>query len=475
MRRINRKNFFLEAILASLVPAGINLLFPDNPAFITVYFMPYIVCALFFAVFGGVLSGFISFSASAALAVGVLPLCVPLLYAELSAGELWRSMYPGIFIGFAPGVLLTYLFGSIHDRYVRENDLLRERFKKQVKRSYRSSVMIKSLIKTNEELEERLSRQQESIMALFNQVKKIDTVSVETVLDVLLETVNIFTRAGSASIWKYIPVHGTMELASARGWEAEKGTETVIPVDSTIEGWVVRNNQYFSVRMLLQYDNLRRLYNDRNIITFPIQVENHIWGVLNIEELPFVKYNLYTERLLFIIISLIEPSLHKAVEYNAIMQREEVDGLTGLPLFTSFYNVLQKELERKQIEQGKISIIVLDIVNYPDIIAEHDEAKVKGELIPQIIQAIYQATENQGQGFQFKMDNQFGFIFPNLDYDGASLYCLEILERMNSFDVSLEDRKLQLEVIIGFSAFAGNENADDMIDRAENLLEMQKV
>jgi PleD family two-component response regulator len=197
--------------------------------------------------------------------------------------------------------------------------------------------------------------------------------------------------------------------------------------------------------------------------------------VLNIEELPFVKYNLYTERLLFIIISLIEPSLHKAVEYNAIMQREEVDGLTGLPLFTSFYNVLQKELERKQIEQGKISIIVLDIVNYPDIIAEHDETKVKGELIPQIIQAIYQATENQGQGFQFKMDNQFGFIFPNLDYDGASLYCLEILERMNSFDVSLEDRKLPLEVIIGFSAFAGNEDADDMIDRAENLLEMQKV
>ena len=422
MRSSNRNFFFLEAVLASLVLAGINVLFPDSPAFLNVYFMPYIVAALFFAVFGGVRYGLISFAASAVFGAGVLPLFVPLLYDNTGAVELWKSLCPEIFIGMAPGLFLTYLFGAIHDRYTRENAMLRERFKKQVKKGYRSSVMSRSLIKTNQELEERLSRQQESIMALFNQVKKIDTVSVEAVLDVLLETVHIFTRAGSASIWKFQPVHGEMRLAASWGWEAESGTETTIPVDATIEGWVVRNNQYFSVRMLLQYDNLRRLYDDRNIITFPIQIENQIWGVLNIEELPFVKYNLYTERLLFIIISLIEPSLNKAVDYNAIMQREEIDSVTGLPLFTSFYNVLQKELERKQLEQGKISIVVLDITNYSEIIAEHDESRVKSEFIPQIIQAIYQATENQGQGFQFKMDNQFGFIFPNLDYDGASLY-----------------------------------------------------
>lgn len=475
MRRINKKIFFIEAVFASLVLAAINLLLPENPAFLSLYFTPYISLALFFAVFGGTRFGFISLSASIVSAAGLLPLSLPLIYPEYSTRVIWHMLYPDIFIGFSAGLVLTYLFGMLRSRLSRENDVLWERLKRTVKKNYRYTVQAKALIATNEELEERLSRQQESIMALFDQVKKIDTVSVDAVLDVLLETVHIFTQADSASIWRYQPVHGTMTLAAARGWEADEGAETSLSVGETIEGWVVRNNQYFSVRMLLQYDNLRRIYDDRNIITFPIEIENQIWGVLNIEELPFIKYNLYTERLLFIIISLIEPSLQKAVEYQAIMQREEIDTLTGLPLFSSFYHVLQKDLERKQLEQGKISIIVLDVVNYSDILSEQEEERVKGVIIPQIIQAIYGATETQGQGFQFKLENQFAFIYPNLDYDGASLYCLEILERMNDFEITAGDRKLPLEVIIGFSSFSGDDDADDMIERAENLLEMQKV
>lgn len=475
MRIVNRKFLWLETCIASLIIAGINLLYPENPAFSSIFFMPYLLTAVFFSVFGGLLYGAISIGISTVLALGVVPYAVTLMHPELRYSALLRMLVPEIYIGMPLGIFLTYLFGMVRGRFLQENTRLRARFKRVVKQNHRYFIQTGALIETNEELEERLSRQQESIMALFNQVKKIDTVSIDAVLKVLLETVNIFIKTERASVWQYDAIKGRMALVSAWGWDAEDGAATTLPVDDTIEGWVVRNNQLFSVRMLLQFDNLERLYDERNILTLPIQIENKIWGVLNIEELPFVKYNLYTERLLFIIISLMEPSLQKAVEYESIMRREEVDALTGLPLFTSFYKVLNNELERKQLEQGKLSIIIVDLVNYSDLIEELDEENLRRDTVPLIIQAIHAATEHQGQAFQFKMSSQLGYIFPNLDYDGASLYCLQILERMNEFQIGSGDHPLPLEAVIGFSSFAGNETADELIDRAENLLEMQKL
>jgi PleD family two-component response regulator len=226
--------------------------------------------------------------------------------------------------------------------------------------------------------------------------------------------------------------------------------------------------------MLLQYDNLRRLDTGRNLITFPIQVQNKIWGVLNIEDLPFIKYNQYTERLLFIIISLIEPSLQKAVEYEAMVQKEEFDPVTGLPLFTSFYKVLSEEIRRKSFDQGKLSIIILEIVNFNSLASSYGRVAVQ-KMIPDLIQAINRASGQTGQPFEYKEDSQIAFIFPNLDYDGASLYCLEILGILNSPDWKVKDQPVMLEAVIGYSSLNRGQSADELIDVAENLLDMQKV
>jgi GGDEF domain-containing protein len=469
-----RKVHLIEALFMPFAVFGINLLFPENPGFISLYFLPYTVTAMFFASFTGILYGFTALGISVLLFSVPLPFLLDMIYGGGVSLLYWERLLEAGMFGLPAAVLLVYLFGMLRKRFAAALAELRNRYREMVRKNHRLSVQTRSLYQVYQELEERLSRQQESVMSLYNQVKKVDTVSVSAVLDVLLETVQQFTKASSLSVWKHTPALGIMQLTATRGWDSEENREAEIPIEGSIEGWVVRNNSFFSVRMLLQYENLRRIDRGFNLITFPIEIGNSIWGVLNIEEMPFIKYNRYTERLLFIIISLMEPPLQKAIEYEDIVRKEEFDTVTGLPLFTSFYKMLTEDLKRKKTEQGTLSMMIIEIVNYPQIVNEFGKEKAH-RFLPEIVDAVNDASGNTGHSFRYKEDNQLCFIFPNLDYDGASLYCLEILELLNAEGWVIERQPVMLEGIIGFSSYTGSQSADELIDSAENLLAMQKV
>ena len=474
MRITKKTRYGLESLIIPLVLVGINLFVKGMPGFGDIYFTPYLIGALFFAVYAGLEFGFISYFFSLLLVFFLFPPLFGIFHTPLDGSVYRRALMTVSVYAAPPSLLLLYLFGMINRRFVRESVRIRGRYKALVKRNYRLSVQSDALFEVFRELEERLSRQEESIMSLYNQVKKVDTVTIQTVLDVLLETVQLFTKAESASVWKYAAASGSMQLAARIGWDADEKIDAEIDVDQSIEGWVVRNNQLFTIRNLLQYENLKRLDTGRNLITFPIQTGNRIWGVLNIEEMPFIKYNHYTERLLFIIISLIEPSLQKAVEYESLVHKEEFDTVTGLPLFTSFYKVLNEEVKRKSLEQGKLSIIITEIVNFPTLVSQYGREAVQ-KIIPSVVEQINRASGFTGQAFEYKEDSQVAFLFPNLDYDGASLYCLEILGIMNGADWKIDNRPVMLEAVIGYSSYSGNESPDELLDIAENLVEMQKI
>ena len=63
----------------------------------------------------------------------------------------------------------------------------------------------------------------------------------------------------------------------------------------------------------LQLQNLEKKYK-RNIITYPIIIANKTWGVINIEKMPFQKYNEYAETFIAIIIALSSSVLQKAID-----------------------------------------------------------------------------------------------------------------------------------------------------------------
>jgi hypothetical protein len=95
----------------------------------------------------------------------------------------------------------------------------------------------------------------------------------------------------------------------------------------------------FSIKMLQKYQNLKVLDNGNSIITVPITIDNQVWGALNIEKIPFIKYNLYTEQLLLMIADLAAPIIRNAIRYSTLVHKE-VDPVTGFNSISEFYEVI---------------------------------------------------------------------------------------------------------------------------------------
>lgn len=465
----------LEIIAVFLIIGAANFFFADDPGFASLYYIPYLLASALIAAIYGAGWGFFAFGISVAVVAGALPAALYLLSEGWSADGYWKELVSDSPIAAATGLICVYVFGVIRTTARSQITGLKNRMHELSRENWLLKRKSDALFKVNRELDERVSRQQEAITSLHAQLRKLDTLDVNQALDVLLETVQIFTRAAKASVWRHDASRHELRLAASRGWEAEERRETVIPVDGTIEGWVYRNNSLFSVRMLLQYDNLSKMDQGRNIITIPLNLSQHVWGVLNIQEMPFEKYNFNSERILQIIASLAEHSIERAVAYESIIRHEEIDEKTGLPLFSQFFRMLEEEARRTGIQKGTFSIIIVELTNYGRLTDENGADETKG-LVKRIAGELQGISDRKAHCFKYKEESQLALLIPGLDIDGVSLFSLETLERINTGDWKIKGETVQIEAAIGFSVFSGEgETAEQLLEQAESLLEMQKV
>jgi GGDEF domain-containing protein/uncharacterized protein YoxC len=466
-----------EIALFSLLIGGLNLIFAENPGFFHGFFNPYLTLALLVSLLYGKSYGFLSLACSAAVVAAALPPLTGLLHPELALplGEAWGALKRIALLPLGVGLLGVYLFGIIRDSYVSRLRKAKSTLKSVSRGKGLLTREKRALTQVNQELEERINRQQDSITALYTQIQELYSLSLGKALEAILATVRKFSGATSASIWEYRGEAKELRLAANLGWESAGGLSTVIPLDQSIEGWVARNNLTFSVKMLIQYENLRKMDSGRNLMTIPIAPGRKMWGVLNIEEMPFIKYNLYTEKILQLIIALAEPALERALEYDALTRQAEINPYTGLASFSQFFSLLETELQRTILQQGTLSVMILELVNFSAFIEEHGRENAYSVLVA-MIEKLKSLSQSKASFFHYKAENQLALLFPALDYDGTSLFCLETLAAMNQKTWKLNEKQLFPELILGYASLGGGQQtAEELLESAENLLEMQKL
>ena len=173
--------------------------------------------------------------------------------------------------------------------------------------------------------------------------------------------------------------------------------------------------------------------------------------------------------------SLAEHSIERAVAYESIIQKEEIDEKTGLPLFSQFYRMLEEETKRAGMQKGSFSILLIEIVNFDSIQEEYGADNAKS-LIRAVTEDLGSLSERKAHCFQYKQDSQLALLIPSVDFDGVSLYSLEALEKLNAVKWEIEGTGIPVEAVIGFSVFSGGgDSPDQLLEQAESLLEMQRV
>jgi hypothetical protein len=294
-------------------------------------------------------------------------------------------------------------------------------------------------------------------------------------LATILETVELFAETRSASIWTADPSGGALIPAAVRGWKEGEERDTSLDPDTSVEGYVLRNRKPFSARMLLDGPEFDRFDLSESVIVLPILVKDKAWGVLRIEDLPFERYSQYTESLLAILLSLAEPYLRGILEFEALNSQLEVDEDTGFPQYPVLYRTLGKELERRSFEPGFVTLVLVEMANFEEALKSWPRADLK-RLLFEVKRAVDEARGMKAQAFHFKNDGQFALLLPDLDQDGASFFCLDLLSTCSGLSLSLGGRPVPLEMIVGFSCSgAGRGSPDAMIESAEHLLSIQRL
>lgn len=471
---ITRKTLtvWAEIFVASLVLGGLNLLTPHDPGFLSLYYTPYIALGLVFAAAYGAAYGLSSLAVSAVIVVGVYPFVADLIVPDFTTKAFWSTQADAAYIPVPAGIAVTFVVGFIRTVSLQSQQDLKSRVADLSRENWLLRQKSKALVTVNRELEERVSGQQDAVTALDEQLQKLDTSDVNRALSVLLETVQIFTGASKASVWRFHEGSHELRTAATVGWEEDDRSRGSLPVDGTLEGWAFRNNTVFSVRMVLQHENLKQMDTGRNIVTVPLVIGRRVWGILNIEEMPFEKYSLYTERLLRIIANLAEHSIEAAVSYESILRKEEVDDSTGLPLFSQFYLLTEEEARRSGGQKSSFSIVILEIVNYSVVVKEYGEEDAK-QVVRRLADELQRLSSNRAHVFHYKNESQIALLYPNLDYDGVSLFCLETMEQILTGDWQVGGERTAVDAIVGFAVYEGEE-PQELLEKAEHLLEMQR-
>jgi GGDEF domain-containing protein len=466
------------AVFAFVLSIGVvNWFFPGDPGFLRGFFNPYVALSFLIAVSQGKYYGFLAMG----LSMVVVGVCLPVASSIAEGRGLgippgtWGALASLGALPLAAAIVQVYLLGVIRDSLLRRDRRARDQLVSLARDKGLLKRQVRALREANLELEQRISRQEDSITSLYSQVQVLGALNLNKALGAILEMTARFVGATRCSVWRHVPEEKALVFVAGRGGESDAPEITRLDDERTIEGWVVRNTAMFSVKMLFSNEALARMDTGRNILTMPIVAGRRTWGILNIEEMPFARYNLYSERLLQVIMALSAPALGRAIEFESVVRQEDINPVTGLPSFPELYAMLQLELARISVEHGTVAVFVLELANFGPLVQEHGREQAL-LLLRDLAHLAQERSSGLARPFHYKSESQLALLYPGLDADGSSHFSLDLLTAVNSTEWKVQQDRAFLEVLLGFAArLRAGQSADDLLAAAENLLEMQKV
>ena len=461
---LKKQNFIIETLLLALIIGGLSLLSILEISISTALAV-IIVSAQFISFWHGRGAGFLFLAVSMTINLGY--------------GYLFRHDLPSplaLFNILTLSLVLIYLGGTLKNIRQYKFDKVMVRYRKgSEKRSLltRISNAQQDIIR---ELEERVTRLKTSPNILFDKIKEIDCLDSSQSLSRLLNSIAHFSEAEAISLWVYDSSEKGLKLKMQWGEDSREERKELLGLQDSIEGWVFRNNKLFTMRMILDYENLEKLNSENCIISCPVVVDNRTWGVISIDSLPFIKYSEYTENIIQIIISLAQPALKKALDFEALLIGEEHNEDTGLPQFTQLYRILDQQRFDESSGFNSCSLILFDFMNFETLSEEVGRERTLS-LQAELMKEIADSTGTSAEIFHYREEERMALFIPYLDYDGCSLLCLEILELLGHKKWTIKDESLAPEVNLGYASSGTSEkmDPDDLIKRAEYLLEIQKI
>ncbi|MCI0512998.1 GAF domain-containing protein [candidate division KSB1 bacterium] len=307
---MKKKYTYLWEILGMLTfLTAINFIWKRNdPGFIHVNPHPYWLVILPIAV---------KYELKEALAASFFSSIVYLVFVRIAIPDLpWAQLFQ--FTLFKPVLLFVFIGGLIGQIQAAQHAKLQKELaeKQELEQKFtRFKAEYEDLKHWNKELSERVAKQSYTVSTLYKMARKLNVFEKKKLFHASLELVQTIIGAEKCSI--YAVEKDQLVLQTQLGWQSGDESRYLKNVTSDVVRQAMTNRKVVALNMLSEeeFENDHALIMAAPITCGP---EQRICGIINIEAMPFLKFNLESIRQLEVIADWVSHSLTLSQEIKKV-------------------------------------------------------------------------------------------------------------------------------------------------------------
>ncbi len=463
----------LVPLIAVTLLAAADLFLPHSLGFADVGFLPYLLLLLLIGVLRGYWAASVGLLYTSALISLLLPavdewLALPAQQTNLLKTEIETALHLAVAL-----TVLFILVSAVHrkERKILEQEArLLEARENELRMSRENQTLMDAII----QLRDRFAVDSSSITTLYHQIPHLYAQQLPDVFRGLLQSVQVMTKAARVGIFEFVEEELSLLCRDFVTESEDTAPPARLDLSTSIEGWVVRREQLFSMKRLLNDSELRSLDDGRAVLCGPIRSGRRLWGVVTVEEMPFTSYNEYTEKAFELILALAGPAIENAVpQLFAELSEADMPGET-LHAYEEFHDFLYRELDSASSTGVDVALMLIEIANIEELAPPDRRQAVAKQLVEQLSEVVSDITAGVSALFRFERDNQLAALLPSRHASDFGYISRQVVEAVSSRAWNADGEAVFPEILIGFAQASESEYAvQPLVGHAERLLERQ--
>jgi len=344
--------------------------------------------------------------------------------------------------------------------------------------THRISDLQENLTKINLEL-----RVQNEVLDKIGQIRrlsrKINCLDLDKIATVCIEEIPLLISSRFASLYRFdsekgvlhllrhnhpypidrlviLTEHGNSPMAVAIGqkklllikdfsrWETE--------ADTTFQRMYARN------------------YQSNSCIIVPLKSDERVLGVLNLADK--INASFFDDTTDWAPIELLSEIIGSAMSnielYGEMCQQARTDGMTGLVNYRTFYDELDKEIQRSKRYGGNLSLIMVDVDELKEVNDTYGHRCGDLALMHVANQIVY-CTRDIDIAARYGGD-EFTIILPNTSLTEAKVVAERLGEMVAGNPVNINGDEFYISVSIGIKQFDRNKSIEEFVNESDNAL-----
>ncbi|KPK76462.1 MAG: hypothetical protein AMJ79_06565 [Phycisphaerae bacterium SM23_30] len=213
-----------------------------------------------------------------------------------------------------------------------------------------------------------------------------------------------------------------------------------------------------------------RNYNSKSCIIAPLMSGQDVLGVLNLaDRINGTCFDQDSDGPpVELLCEIIGSSITNIKLYDEVRQRAQTDSMTGLVNHRTFYDELDKEVQRSKRYRGSLSLIMIDLDNLKQINDEFGH-RAGDVVLLHVAEQINHCTRANDVAARYGGD-EFAIILPNTSVGEALVVAERIAKMVSEQKVQHDGNDVQASISVGVGQYRTGSTIEDFMNESDTAL-----